>query len=66
MVRTIIFDQTRLRPLEGLCPYAAAENPARLRTTGLVTQFETAGSLRRGAVPGPRIRHQVRGNAIRV
>jgi putative hydrolase of the HAD superfamily len=51
MVRTIIFDlggvivpfdfKRAYARLEGLCPYPAAEIPARLRTTDLVPRFET-------------------------
>ncbi len=51
VVRTVIFDvggvivpfdfKRAYARLEGLCPYPAAEIPARLRTTDLVTQFET-------------------------
>ena len=51
MHRAILFDLGRVlvdfdfqrgyRALEGLCPYRAAELPARLASTGLVEQFET-------------------------
>jgi len=51
MVRTIIFDlgnvivpfdfQRAYARLEGLCPYPATQIRARLRSTGLVTRFES-------------------------
>jgi len=51
MVRTIIFDlggvivpfdfKRGYARMEGLCPYPVAEIPARLRSTDLVTRFET-------------------------
>jgi putative hydrolase of the HAD superfamily len=51
MVRTIIFDlggvivpfdfRRGYARMEGLCPYPAAQIPARLRSTDLVTRFET-------------------------
>jgi len=51
MYRAVIFDLGRVlvnfdfqrgyRALEGLCPYSAAEIPARILPTGLVRRFET-------------------------